>query len=172
MPVHIAEKNGAGADHLQNRQPGSAVHILFGQLRLGGPDVVVKPGEQFHIVGIAAQQRHRRMGVRIVKGRNQRLAPARVDHPVRRFGDLRSDPFETVALDQHIGGFSVQNHIFQQQRTHKNSSISGSSGATAPCLRTASRIFSATAEPAPPAGRPPAAPESRHCRAPWSGRCI
>ena len=66
----------------------------------------------------------------------------RGSHGIGKMLHARRRVQKRFAFVGHLGVFSVQNHIFQQQRTHKNSSISGSSGATAPCLRTASRIFS------------------------------
>jgi len=141
VPVHVAEEHRAAANHFERRQPGADVDVVPGQLRFRRPDVIVEPTEKLHVVGIAAQQGHRRMGVGVVKGRHDRLAGA-VHHLCAFRLDAGRDSFEAVAFDQDISTLAVELHVADQNRIHLPASSFASSGATAPDVRTVFKILS------------------------------
>ncbi len=63
--VHVVEAGDAPADHLHDPQHRAPVDVLLLQLHLQRPDALLQPGLQRHVVGVAAQQRHRTVRVRV-----------------------------------------------------------------------------------------------------------
>jgi hypothetical protein len=83
LPVHVPEPDRPRASHLQARKPRAPVDVLALEPVLGGPDVLLEPLHQRQVVGVAPEQRHRRMRVRVDQPRDQRQ-PGGVDHLVAR----------------------------------------------------------------------------------------
>ena len=67
VPVHIGKEHRPRLDHFQYRKTAANFDIVTGELRFEGPDVLIEPAAQFHIVRITAQERHRRMRMAVVK---------------------------------------------------------------------------------------------------------
>ena len=42
VPVHVVREHGAGADELEDRKTRAGVDDLVGEVRLGGPDVLLQ----------------------------------------------------------------------------------------------------------------------------------
>jgi hypothetical protein len=60
--VHVGEAGGAGADHLGDGQVDAVAHELrIDEALLEGPDVLVEPLGQRSILGVTAQEAHRRI---------------------------------------------------------------------------------------------------------------
>ena len=70
-PIHvevvIGKPHRAAADHLGRGQAGAPVDIVSGQRRLDGKNALVEPAVQRQILGIAAEERHRAVRVRVEK---------------------------------------------------------------------------------------------------------
>ena len=71
VPIHIDERGHATAQHLDNTQLGTELHIVAVDQRLIGPDVVVQPLHQLDIVGIATHQCHRDVAMGVDQTRHQ-----------------------------------------------------------------------------------------------------
>jgi hypothetical protein len=72
--VHVVEAGDAAAQHLGAGEQRAVLHELRRDvLHLGGPDVLLQPAHQRQVVGQAAHQRHRRVGVRVHQPRDQRM---------------------------------------------------------------------------------------------------
>jgi hypothetical protein len=66
VEVHVGEGGGAGADHLPRREARAPLHELGRHVQaFRRPDVLRQPDHQLHVVGHAAQQRHRDVRVRV-----------------------------------------------------------------------------------------------------------
>ncbi len=78
LPVHVPEPDGPGPDHLHAGQAGAPVDVLGGQLRLGRPDVTLQPLHQRQVVGVAAEEGHRRVRVAVDESGHDR-GPAPVE---------------------------------------------------------------------------------------------
>ena len=115
MPVHIREEHGTGPDHFEDGQPGAVVDVLRREPGFRGPDVVVEPGEELHVVGVAAQQRHGRVGVDVEEGWHCGQAAAAVEHPVRRVCDAGGDLKDAVSFNQNVAVFAFEQDVFEQK---------------------------------------------------------
>ena len=76
MPVRIPERDRAGANHLDARQPGSPVDVLGLESRLSGPDVFLEPNHQRQVIREPAEEGHRRVGMSVDQSGNERHARA------------------------------------------------------------------------------------------------
>ena len=65
VEIHVVEESRAGGAHLPDGQLVAAPDVLRGELRLGGPDVLLEPFLQGQVVRRAAQQGHGRVRVRV-----------------------------------------------------------------------------------------------------------
>ena len=74
IPIHIDKGRHATAQHLDNTQLGTQLHIVAVDQRLVGPDVVVQPLHQLNIVGIASHQCHRHVAMGVDQTRHQQFA--------------------------------------------------------------------------------------------------
>ena len=74
MPVHVPEAGGAGADHLHAGQARPPVDVLGIELRLDRPDLLPQPPHQRQVAAVAAEERHRGVGVAVDQRRDQRRA--------------------------------------------------------------------------------------------------
>jgi len=63
--VHIIVAGDAVADLLQAAELDPPADVLLGEAGLQGPDLLLEPWHQLHVVGIAAQQGHGQMGVAV-----------------------------------------------------------------------------------------------------------
>ena len=81
VPVHVPKAGGPGADHLHAGEPRPPVDVLVVHPLLDRPDVLGQPLHQRQVVGVAAKQGHRRVGVGVDEARHQRH-PGAVDHLV------------------------------------------------------------------------------------------
>ena len=88
LPVHVPEADRPRARHLQAGEPRAPVDVLALQPPFGRPDVLAQPLHQRQVVGVAAEQGHRRVGVGVDRARDQR-PPAAVED---RVAGLRLDP--------------------------------------------------------------------------------
>ena len=61
-----------GRDHLQAGEPRAPVDVLGARAALGRPDVALEPLHQRQVVGVAAKQGHRRVGVAVDQARDER----------------------------------------------------------------------------------------------------
>ena len=74
VEIHVAEAGDAAAQHLGAGEQRAVVDEFRGDvLRLGGPDGVIQPPHERHVVGQPAHQRHRRMRVQVDQTGNQRV---------------------------------------------------------------------------------------------------
>jgi hypothetical protein len=72
VPVHVPEARGAGADHLQAGQAGGPVDVVGFELGLDRPDHLLQPAHQRQVAAVAAEKRHRRVGVAVEERGEQR----------------------------------------------------------------------------------------------------
>ena len=79
--------------------------------------MVVQPIHQFHVIRVATQQRHRRMGVVVVEGGHGDGIGA-IDDRVEKRRILRPDVGDTIAFDGDIRRISVQFNMFDEN-AHK-----------------------------------------------------
>lgn len=63
--VHIIITGDAESDQLQAAELHPPVDILLSQPRLQGPDLLLQPGHQLHVVGIAPQEAHCQVGMAV-----------------------------------------------------------------------------------------------------------
>ena len=101
LPVHVPEPHRPRADHLDAREARAPVHVVGGELGLGGPDPVLEPRHQWKVVAVAAHQGHRRVRVAVDQARQNRHARG-VQHVVagRRL-DACAERDDLVRLDAH-----------------------------------------------------------------------
>ena len=111
--IHVVEIDRSRMDHLHAGQAGPPVDVLRLQFGLRGPDMVVQPVHQLHVVRIAAQQRHGRMGMAIVEG-GHGDGIAAVDDRVEEGRVLRPDVGDAVAFDGDVRTVSVQFNMFDE----------------------------------------------------------
>ena len=105
-PVHIDNRCSAAQQHLGGAQQGSRPNIVVGQMRFKGPDAVVEPRHQRHVIGIAAFERHGHVAMGVDESGHQHAAAA-IDHPhirmllapALRFGRLGRNQGNATALD-------------------------------------------------------------------------
>ncbi len=72
--IHVVEAGGAAAQHLGHRQPRAVVNEFGADPgAFGRPDVISQPLHQRQIVGKAAEQTHRRVGVGVDEAGDQRV---------------------------------------------------------------------------------------------------
>ncbi len=122
--LHVGEEivlvgaGGAAAQHLGDRQGGAVGHELrTDHRRFHRPDMVLQPFHQRQIIGDAAQQRHRIVGMRVDQARQQRrVGPG--DRPGRsetraRLGN-RQDRENHAAL--HRDRMVFQHHAVRHHR--------------------------------------------------------
>ena len=119
--IHVVEERRSRTDHFQRGKPRTAVNVLGDQRILRRQNVFEKPVEQRHVVGVTAQQRHRRVRVRVAERRqNGEVFPVD-DFRVRRSRGKAyrgSDFPEAVPGDQDVGLGSVQKHVFEKHSLH------------------------------------------------------
>ena len=130
LPVHVPEAHGAGADHLDAGEPRPPVDVRGGQLRLGRPDVPLQPLHQGQVVGVAAEERHRGVGMAVDEagddegaGAVDQLVAGRRPHAGPELGDR-------PVLDPQADDLAVEGSPLDRQR-HRAAPTS-SSAATAP----------------------------------------
>ena len=85
MPVHVPEAHGPGPDHLEAREPRPPVDVLGFELPLDRPDLLLEPAHQRQVVAVAAEQRHRGVGVAVDQRRREDRAGG-VEYVVARLG--------------------------------------------------------------------------------------
>ena len=86
------------------------IDILFRDPGFQRPDVLVQPLKQFEIVGAATHIRHRRMVMRVVERRQDRLV-ASVDYRFRRQAAAITDFLDPVAFNININRVIVKRHL-------------------------------------------------------------
>ena len=80
--IHVVEAGDAALQHLDAGQPGAVLDELGRRpFRLGRPDVFLQPGHQRQIVGEAAQQAHRGVGVQVDQARDEGVAGQAIAFP-------------------------------------------------------------------------------------------
>ena len=77
--IHVGETGGAGADHFRDSQQAPPVHRPAVQSGFQGPDPVLEPVHQGHVVGITAEQGHGHMGMGVHPPGHRQVVPS-VDH--------------------------------------------------------------------------------------------
>ena len=63
--IHVVKAGDAPADHLRDSEHRAPVDVIFLELHLEGPDALLEPGHERHIVRVPAQERHGAVGVRV-----------------------------------------------------------------------------------------------------------
>ena len=96
---------------------GAGVNIFGAHLALKRPDVVVEPGKERKIVGVAAQQRHRGVRVRIEKTRHDRQTGSVVRFVGNGVG-RGMEVMKTVAVDQNVRDVTVELNIANKKGGH------------------------------------------------------
>ena len=101
--VHIREGGRPALQHLHRGEQGAPVDEVGGDERgLGREDVVVEPGHQREVVGEAAQQRHRRVAVRVDQAGDDEVAGSVDDGRAGGAGIVRGEHRgDAVALDEN-----------------------------------------------------------------------
>ena len=79
--ILVAEAGDAGLQHLGDRELGAVPnHLGADPALLDRPHPVTKPGSERQVVCVAAQQRHRGMGMGVDQARNHHVTGALDDH--------------------------------------------------------------------------------------------
>ena len=73
--VHVIVAGDAEADQLQAAQLDSPANILLGDFGFQGPDLLLQPGHQLHVVGIAAQKCHGQVSVAVDEPGDGQFSP-------------------------------------------------------------------------------------------------
>ena len=71
VEIVVGKAHRAAADHLCHGQHRTPVDILVSELRLDHPDPLVEPAVQWQVLGPAALECHRRVGVGVVEAGHQ-----------------------------------------------------------------------------------------------------
>ena len=112
--IHVGKRRGAGCQHFGNRQLSAPVYVFRDQFGFGRPNFLLQPVEQRHVVRITAEQRHRRMRVRIDKSRCRKAVAAINDFirlPARRARPAKQD-FAVFNADIAANGFTGRIQVF------------------------------------------------------------
>ncbi len=111
--VHIAERGGAGADHLGDTEGSPGADIAGLEFGLDRPDILAEPGLKRLVVGRAAEQRHRDVCVCVDQPRDNE-STRRVETVVGLAGEItvlgvrdRRD-CAAVGVDQHVRALDTQ----------------------------------------------------------------
>ena len=71
VEIVIGKAHGAAANHLCHGQHRTPIDVLVGELQLDHPDPLVEPAVKRQVLGPAALERHRRVGVGVVEARHE-----------------------------------------------------------------------------------------------------
>ena len=102
MKVHVGKAGDAAAHIFRDLQHRAPVDILFRQVLFEREDPVIQPAFQGHIVGGAAEQAHRRVGVGVAKAAHQQVAAAVVGPFGGKCFIGRTYTDDGVAVDAHF----------------------------------------------------------------------
>ena len=121
MVVHVAIAGDAVADLLQAAELDPPADVLLGEASLQGPDLLLEPWHELHVVGIAAQQGHGQMGVAVDQSGYGQLAvtiDGLVAALIFEVGPYPGDPalfYENVSAGYKLAGVK-KGDIFYQHR--------------------------------------------------------
>lgn len=87
---------------------------MLGHLGLHRPDVVLQPLHQRQVVSIAAEEGHRRMGMRVDEARDGSLVTTAEDLGTLGRIDVWGDTLDVLALDEDIGDLVLQEHLLDE----------------------------------------------------------
>ena len=87
---------------------------MLGHLGLHRPDVVLQPLHQGQVVPIAAEEGHRRMGMRVDEARDGGLVTAAEDLGTLGGIDVWGDTLDVLTLDEDIGDLVLQEHLLDE----------------------------------------------------------
>ena len=114
VPVHVVEERGAGLYHFKAGQPRADQDVIPGQPALERPYLGLEPFHEAHVVGIAAQERHRRVGVPVDERRQGGHAPA-VNGAPGLVLQVPANPADAVAADKDVRRLAVENDVANEQ---------------------------------------------------------
>ena len=151
MEVHVAAGGDATPDHLGRCEQGAVAHESRADVAaLRRPDRLLQPAHQRQVVGDAAQQAHRGMGVEVDQARDQHVL-GQLDHLVRgvararrvlaeqvddasaadrdrvvgEHGVVRIDGDDPAGVDQQVDGFAQGRLLGGRLRDGPHSSMHG-----------------------------------------------
>src|SRR5262249_12319605 len=116
---------------------GAPVDILLVELRLDRPDLLLQPSHKRQVAAVAAEERHRRMGVAIDE-RGQHRRPRGVDRLIARRGaDVGPD-----RLDHAVAAAEPDDLALVEGAGHGEAHASSSGSSVSSASRSASALRS------------------------------